>query len=417
MKYFIFFFLFTFGLTANSKDIYDLAFPTPIKLSELARIVYGEILEQNFILEPEIINDETVIMSGLRNLSKKSVELAFSNVLLQKGFRVYKIDGINYIRRYVLPDKIHLFYYLPKYRSPGYIIGLTAVLFKEGAFTSQRAVRSVSEGSGSSSSLGNNKQSASPTSAAGQIDINANLMIFQGTKNEIDLLKTVLEQVDTPVGEVHIKAIIFEVGSTSHDGSAVGLAMSILSGKLGISFGKPSIGESVSVKIDSIEAVYSALSSDARFRVISSPSIRVQSGSHGLISVGSDVPVLGSVSYDSTGHAIQNIKMVSSGVILDLTPTVTESGIDLVVKQQISSFVPTTTGVNTTPTLIKREISTVVGAVHNEIVILGGLDESKLSDNSSGLPFLPSWLFSSGNEKSKSEILLVLQVQKLDKKI
>lgn len=404
------------SLPAISAENFDLAFPNPIKISDLARIVYGEILEQNFILEPDLIKDETAIVSGLRNLSKKTVDQAFRNVLEQQGFRVSKIDGINYIRKHVAQVELDLFYYRPKYRSSSYLTGLSSSLFKEGGFSSRHAVP-ASSSSVVGASIVPQSKSSSISSATGQANVDADVMIFHGTKKEIDLLKNLLEQVDVPVGEVQIKAIVFEVGSTRKEGSAAGLAMNILSGKLGIRFGKGNIGESVTVKIDSIDAIFSALSSDARFRVISSPSIRVKSGFHGLISVGSDVPVIGSLSYDSAGRSVQSIKMMSSGVILDLTPTVTEFGVDLVVRQQISSFVPTTTGVNTTPTLIKREISTVVGASFDEIVILGGLDETKLNQDISGLPFLPTWMYSSGTEDTKSEILLVLQVQKLNKKI
>ncbi|MBS4068166.1 MAG: hypothetical protein KGZ62_06165 [Sulfurimonas sp.] len=105
--------------------------------------------------------------------------------------------------------------------------------------------------------------------------------------------------------------------------------------------------------------------------------------------------------------------MTPSSVILDLKPTVAEAGVDLVVKQTISSFVPTTNGVNTTPTLIKRELTTTVGTSHDEVVVLGGLDETKTSTDRSGLPFIPSWLHSQTSDDSKTEVLLVLQVQKI----
>ena len=70
----------------------------------------------------------------------------------------------------------------------------------------------------------------------------------------------------------------------------------------------------------------------------------------------------------------------SSGVILDLRPVVRDQGIDLTVFQQISSFAATTTGVNTSPTLQKREITTTVGVRDGEMVVLGGLSDERSTE-------------------------------------
>lgn len=116
---------------------------------------------------------------------------------------------------------------------------------------------------------------------------------------------------------------------------------------------------------------------------------------------------------DRNGNPVQSVEYKPSGVIFDLKPQVREIGIDLTINQQLSTFIPTTTGVNNSPTLIKREISTRIGAVDNDVIVLGGLDEDKSSSDSSGLSFLPSFLKSKGGQNSKTQILLVLQVQKI----
>lgn len=72
----------------------------------------------------------------------------------------------------------------------------------------------------------------------------------------------------------------------------------------------------------------------------------------------------------------------------------------------------TTTGVNGSPTLTKRELSTVVGVNPDDVVILGGLDEDKSSSDRSGLAWLP-WFKADGKATSKTEIMLMLQAQKI----
>jgi len=48
-----------------------------------------------------------------------------------------------------------------------------------------------------------------------------------------------------------------------------------------------------------------------------------------------------------------------------------------------------------------------------DIVLLGGLAENKTTNASTGLSFLPSFLKANSDETTKTEILLVLQLQKV----
>nr|WP_244589504.1 hypothetical protein [Escherichia coli] len=88
--------------------------------------------------------------------------------------------------------------------------------------------------------------------------------------------------------------------------------------------------------------------------------------------------------------------------------------IDLVIKQQLSSFAKTDTGVNNSPTLIKREVNTEVSVADGDIILLGGLAESKVTNADTGFSFLPKgWFTSSSNENNKTDILVVLQARKV----
>jgi type II secretory pathway component GspD/PulD (secretin) len=128
--------------------------------------------------------------------------------------------------------------------------------------------------------------------------------------------------------------------------------------------------------------------------------------------VGNEVPVLSQVSY-ADNRPVQSIEYRSSGVILDVKPQIRTDNIDLVIKQQLSSFAKTDTGVNNSPTLIKREVNTEVSAADGDIILLGGLAESKVTNADTGFSFLPKgWLTSSSDEKNKTDILVVLQAKK-----
>jgi type II secretory pathway component GspD/PulD (secretin) len=207
---------------------------------------------------------------------------------------------------------------------------------------------------------------------------------------------------------------VFEVGSAASDGSAVSLAVNLLGGRLTGSTPAAALPYSLGMRVVGIEAVYSVLQADSRFKVVSSPTLRIRTGEHGKLSIGSEVPVLGAVSLTSAGQPAQSVEYRSSGVILDLRADVLEEAIYLVVQQQVSSFVATTTGVNSSPTLLKRDLSTNLGLRSGEIVVLGGLDEIRKSDARSGLPGFLSFLGTRSSDEARSELILILEANVVD---
>ena len=256
---------------------------------------------------------------------------------------------------------------------------------------------------------------APANSAAALIDTDNDTLVFQGPVDEVDKLKKILPQIDTATGEVIVKAVVYEVATGKDIGSAFSLALNILGGRLGINLGDPAtLANAVTFKSSSIDAAISALSTDSRFKTVSTPRLRVKSGAQARLTVGQDVPTLGAVSYaQGGGQPVQSVEYRSAGVILGITPQVRDAGIDLHVDQQISDFVKTDTGVNGSPTLTKRSFSTDVSLADGELVVLGGLTQDKNSAARSGISFLPKLLQSSSSADSRTEVLLLLQVDKI----
>jgi type II secretory pathway component GspD/PulD (secretin) len=156
-----------------------------------------------------------------------------------------------------------------------------------------------------------------------------------------------------------------------------------------------------------------ALDTDSRFKVLSSPSLRVGSGQTASLTVGDDVPVLGAVTYPNGGGApVQSVDYRSSGVLFSISPVVRDASIAVKVDQQVSSFVATTTGVNNSPTLTKRQLTTSVSLADGDVVVIGGLRQNKDGDVSSHVPFLP-FFGNKTKDNSASEILLFLQLKKI----
>ncbi|KLJ14549.1 hypothetical protein G1E_32250, partial [Pseudomonas sp. TJI-51] len=303
------------------------------------------------------------------------------------------------------PPPGEYFLYRPLYRDVAYLSETLQPLF-EGRFAVNRQ---VSVPGATPSPL-----SSPQGSAASLVSRDSDHLVFVGSKAEIEKVKLLLPQIDIAMGEVMVRGVVYEVQTGDSNGSAFSLAASLLKGKLNITLAGNPFDNQVSLSTSDFSAVLSALSSDNRFRVVSQPSLRVRSGAEATFSVGAEVPVLGAVSYaQGSGEPIQSVQYRDSGVIFNLRPQVRESTVDLVVDQQLSNFVQTTTGVNNSPTLTKRQLTTSVQMRDREVILLGGLTEEKTSDNSTGLSFLPKLFRSNTSEASNSEILLVIQLTKL----
>nr|WP_284160476.1 hypothetical protein [Burkholderia pseudomallei] len=229
------------------------------------------------------------------------------------------------------------------------------------------------------------------------------------------MLRKLVPELDTAPGEVVVRGWAYEVTNTDSTNSAWSIAAKVLGGQLRISSGDTSSDKSaVRFTGPGIDAAISALNADSRFKVISSPHVRIASGERVRPNVGQQVPTQSSVSYQgSSGTPVQSITYQDAGLIFDVEPTVMRDAIELRVHEEISDFVPTKTGVDTSPTKNTRQLQTVTRLTDGEVVVLGGLIQDRNSTARSGYAWLPSFLDGRSSSKQRTEVLLVLQVQRI----
>ncbi len=381
-----------------------------VNVSEVLQLLYGEVMSTPYVLDPEVLGDTRLVSFRYKH-GQGDLQAFMGGFLESLGYTVERKGGVDFVRKRKAeeapPPDARLHLYRPHYRDVAYLARVLAPLFK-GSFSVNRSVRA----SGQSMPEGN----VPSGSAASLIDQDADVLLFSGSQPEIEKLQELLPQVDVATGEVLVRGVVYEVSRTDKSGSAFGLLANLLGGKLNLGIGSAAgnLGNFIQLKNTALDAVYSMLETDSRFKVISSPSLRIQSGTRGVFSVGQEVPVLGALSFpQGAGQAVQSVEYRSSGVIFDIRPTVRDAVIDLAISQQLSDFIKTTTGVNNSPTLTKRELKTTVGLQDGDVIVLGGLAENKDTQTRDGPSFLPGFLHTSGKEVSSSEILLVLQVQRL----
>lgn len=388
-----------------------------IGVAQVVQLIYSEVLQDSYVIDPEVLGDQRVV-SFRYDAGKGDLRAFIASFFDSLGLLVSHRGAVDYVLKKPVPSApapqdAEVFVYRPQFRDGAYLTEILSPLFK-GSFTTKRVVKPAV------GDIGASPQRTAPTgSALASIDQKTDTLIFMGSAGEIDKLKKFLPQVDFAVGDVLIRGVLYEVQTGNTKGSGFTFALNMLGAKIGLNLGVPSSASvagqaSVSIKSSTFDAVVTALESDTRFKAVSKPMLRVRSGGTGRFTVGQDVPVLSSVSYPGNGlPPVQSVTYQASGVILDLQPVIHDSSIDVTVMQQTSNFVSTLTGVAGSPTLIKRELKSDLNLTDGEMVVMGGLSDSKDMGTHSGFSFLPSFLQTKQAERSGTEILLILQVSKI----
>ena len=365
--------LLPFVVCAKHVDFKLEAVPLPKAIS----MIYDEVLEKPYMLDPKLAGDTRLI--SFHTTEKQDFNQFIDRYFDNMNIKVYEKKGVVYIA-HVEPKPAKIvkksFVYNPIHRDTEYL-----AQFVQGE---------------------------------GAVSASGDKLVFYGTNEEIARVKSVLKSVDTKSKEVVVTGYVFEVQDIEKEGSGINLLAKLLSGKLGINIGyKQNYENFITVNAGNLDAMIELFHTDSRFQVVCSPTLRVKSGSKGNFSVGSDVPVLSNITYQD-GRPIQAIEYRSSGVIFDIQPTIKNQAIDLKIQQQLSNFVKTDTGVNQSPTLIKRDIVTDVTVKNGDVIVLGGLAENKLTEGETGFSFLPrGWLTGKSKSNTKTDIIVLLQVKEL----
>lgn len=398
-----------------------------VTVGQLTSLYFKEISKKDYVLCDAVINDTKLI--SIRS-DTKALDTAFYHKLLDLyGYQAKHQSGIFYIctKEESPLDFGDAFLYKPNYRDVSYLVGLVAPLVK-GTFANRRGANTSSSLTLPNSPVPNDVQNATPSQTKNappptssslnqgfnsptQQNHNDDYIIFLGAQKEKDKLAKILAQLDTPTGEVVLKGYVYEVGKTESEISGLDMFVNIFKNVMPTVIAG-NVGGAYIFKNISLQYVSQVLSNYGNFKIVTSPYTRVKSGSTARFTVGSDVPILGSIVTTGTGTSTQSVEYKSSGSLFEVKPIVHTQSIEVDLFQQISSFVKTTTGVNNSPTLNKRELRTSLTIAENELLIIGGLNDSNKNSVTSYLwPFTP--VTGTSSQYAETEIILILEVKKI----
>jgi len=237
-------------------------------------------------------------------------------------------------------------------------------------------------------------------------DERTNALLVFGTKEERDMIKKIIKELDVVQQQVLIEAIIMEV-SLSDDfnfGVAGANATSfdkgskrIFGGSKFTDFGSLTNfptgladGFSYFGQLGSWDLAVTAVAGDASVNVLSRPRIQTSHAVQASIFVGQTVPFVTGSTTDINGGARSQFQNEQVGITLDVLPLINQDGLvvlDIVQSVQQLGEDRLIDG-NAVPTTTERNANARVAVQNGETVILGGFISSNKRKSKTGVPFL-----------------------------
>lgn len=294
-------------------------------------------------------------------------------------------------------------------------------------------------GAGVDGAVSNNTQLSPPSDNSSSItsgqsglrivpsDQNNSLLIYANGE-EYGFIREALEKLDKPVAQVLIEATLAEVTLTDDLSFGVNFQTLGSSGNTDITVTNSNTtanlpastfpGSSVSIIGSSVSAVLNTIQSKTDVRVLSAPKLLMLNNETATLQVGDQVPVVTqqAQAIDTAGAPIvNNIELRDTGVILQVTPRVNDSGvITLDITQEVSDVVTTTSSGINSPTIQQRRLTSTVATKSGQIIALGGLIRDSQSKTKSGIPLLSQIPIIGGifgqtaEEASRTELIILI---------
>jgi general secretion pathway protein D len=256
------------------------------------------------------------------------------------------------------------------------------------------------------------------------VDERSNTLIFYTSGLEYQTLLPMIKRLDVMPKQILLEATIAEVTLT--DELAMGLEFAIKNGKFGAStkgaFGVDKFGGVSLSYIDGLDSLLVQLKqSNTKVNVLSSPSLVVRDGVQANMSVGTDVPTIGSTTINpGTETQSTTVEYRKTGVELSVTPTINAQGlVVLQIDQRISNTLEGST-VAGSPSIFERAVTTEVLAQSGQTVMLAGLMSENTTRTKTKVPFLGDFpligaLFRGEKDStSKTELIIMITPRVID---
>jgi general secretion pathway protein D len=141
------------------------------------------------------------------------------------------------------------------------------------------------------------------------------------------------------------------------------------------------------------ELLIRALEAQGKLQILSRPSVTVNNNEQASIQVGDDIAIVTGVERaGDTGRTNADVERRELGIILNVTPTISDDGfVRMDLSPEISTLSQRTTQISedfVAPVITQRKMSTVVTVKDGQTVVIGGLIQSTEEERKTKVPLL-----------------------------
>lgn len=208
----------------------------------------------------------------------------------------------------------------------------------------------------------------------------------------------IIRHLDRPKPQVLIKVAFVEIthnndldfGLEASYSKTVGSTTNLFSSVFGLA--GQTQGGLYQLGYEGLDVSFKALAEDGKLEILSRPSILARNNQEAIITVGKEVPFIRNSRFDTNGNQINTVEYEDIGIILRVTPFITDNGlVEMIVAPEISTTtdetVPISAGIDA-PVFAKRSAETVVVTPDSKTVVIGGLMEKNKVVSERKVPIL-----------------------------
>jgi general secretion pathway protein D len=270
-------------------------------------------------------------------------------------------------------------------------------------------LETMGQGRKPATAVGGARDNSPGTTFMIKADESQNALVLIAEPAQIRTIEDIVRQLDQPRAQVLIHAAIVEISGDIAE--AVGVQWSVSGSDAkgfinfpgtdipiigGLNFDeKKSAPEGAVLRLgsDRFGALVSALASNTRSNLLSTPSLLTLDNQEAEIIVGQNVPFkTGSYATNSNGadNPFTTVERKDVGISLKIKPYINEgSTLRLEVAQEVSDIAPSVSGIDSSDLITnKRALKSTILADDGEIIVIGGLIRDSVRTQQSGVPLL-----------------------------
>lgn len=231
-------------------------------------------------------------------------------------------------------------------------------------------------------------------------DPNTNSVIVVTNPENLELLRQIIEQLDRIPEQVMIETMIVE--ATLDKSMKMGVEWNLVQAKafgndgttgtaatqFGLQNANPALqGFRYTLSGGNLTAFMNTLQTDDKFQVLSTPRIFTSNNVEAEINISQSIPYLLSSRDDGNGNLTFNYAFQDVGIVLTVTPRISNNGIVTLDVSQTANDLQGFTDFNA-PIVNQRQAATTVSVQDGDTIILGGIMRSTVTAKTRKLPIL-----------------------------